>query len=313
MSRLAAESLLHGLITTSAVAAILAAGRISNAKARLRLWLLAIAGPVVFTPLAAVLAPARLSETFRDEWSLFSGSHFSYLRWHDSAVLAVIAYLLAGAGLIFFLLDGVPLLLDLARSRKRQHRLAPIPDTLIHAVARATATMGGTTPGLVVLASSYPLLSCRGWRSPRIVTSIGLLDRLNEDELDAAIAHEVAHARRRDPALGWVLMVVRGLFLFNPCVQLCARAVARELEFRADEDAAAASGGPAPVVRSLRKLVGDEHAHTYDPRPRHGFELAAIEARCRVLLEGRYGVPIPRWALPATALGLGVILFFTVA
>jgi Zn-dependent protease with chaperone function len=315
MGRLAAESILHGLIAAPAVVAILAAGGIRSAKTRLRFWLLAIACPVAFTPLIAALAPARLDDAFRDQWSLLSGSHFAFLRWRETKLSTLGAFALAAIGSLLYLRDLLPFLLDLVRSRKRGQPLAAVPDALARSVSMAAAALRTTEPKLHVLASPYPILICRGWRKPHIVTSTGLLASLSTDELDAAIAHEVAHARRRDPAFGWVLMLVRGLFLFNPFVQLCARATAHEIECRADDDAAATSGGPEPVVRSLRKLAGGRRADAPDQGPRllHGFRLAAVEARCRSLLDARRARPTPRWALPATALGLGVILFFTVA
>jgi len=315
MGRLAAESILHGLVAASAVMAILAAGGIRDAKARLRFWLLAIAFPVGFTPLIAALAPARLDDAFRDQWSLLSGSHFAFLRWRDTKVSTVGVSILAATGLLLYLRDLLPFLRDLVRSRKRGPPLTAVPDALARSVATAAAALRTPEPKLHFLDSPHPILTCRGWRRPHIVTSTGLVDRLSADELDAALAHEVAHARRHDPAFGWVLMLVRGFFIFNPSVQLCARAAVHEIECRADEDAAAANGGPEPVLRSLRKLAGGSHAEPTDHGPRllHGFRLAAVDARCRSLLDASRAGPPPRWALPATALGLGVILFFTVA
>jgi Zn-dependent protease with chaperone function len=138
---------------------------------------------------------------------------------------------------------------------------------------------------------------------------------LEPDELDAAIAHEMAHAKHRDPVLGWGLMLVRGLCFFNPAVQLAARAAVMEVERRADQSAARVVGSTQSLVNSLRKLSGSASAPTHRARTWHGFRLAAIEERCQALLREAEAAPngLSRWILPTTVIGLGVILFLTVA
>jgi len=79
MGRGAAETILHGLVAALAVMVILGAGRIRACETRLRYWLLATGCPVLLTPLYWLILPVRVGEDFRDEWSLFSGSHFSLL------------------------------------------------------------------------------------------------------------------------------------------------------------------------------------------------------------------------------------------
>ena len=138
---------------------------------------------------------------------------------------------------------------------------------------------------------------------------------LTPDELEAAVAHEMAHAKHRDPVLGWGLMLVRGLCFFSPAVQLAARAAVAEVERRADQSAARVAGSAEPVVASLRKLSGSARIPAYSARTWHGFRLAAIEERCQALLRARPADPaeLSPWILPTTAIGLGVILFLTVA
>jgi beta-lactamase regulating signal transducer with metallopeptidase domain len=125
----------------------------------------------------------------------------------------------------------------------------------------------------------------------------------------------MAHAKQRDPVLGWVLMVVRGICFFNPAVQLAARAAAREIERRADQSAARTVGSAEPVVRTMRKLSGSDSATPERALTWHGFRLAVIEQRCHALLHD----PLPdakaqsMWILAVAAIGLGVILFLTVA
>jgi Zn-dependent protease with chaperone function len=315
MGRAAAESILHGLLAALAIAAILGAGCIREPRTRLRFWLLAMAFPALFTPGCQLLFPVRGTERFRDTWALFSGERFSLLTWRGLDLGAACSLALAGTGLLLYLRDLIPFAVDVMRSHARTREVAAAPEALVRSVAATARAMQTAAPRLLVLDTRHPILTCRGLRRPIIVTSSGLLDMLAPDELDAAMAHEVAHAKRRDPAFGWVLMVARGLFFWNPSLQLCARAAVHDIERLADQSAATAAGGPDPVARGLRVLTHSASAATGTRRPGawHGFRLAAIEERRRSLAEGRNPAPLPRFALAATAIGLGVILFFTVA
>lgn len=313
MGRRAAETILHGIVAALVVMVLLRAGRIRAPETRLRFWLLAMGLPLGGTPLFWLLAPWRVGERFRDDWALFSASHLSPWACHGVEVASAVALLLALAGAALFLRDVIPFVLDFARGRARHQAVTAPSPALASAAQRAAAAVGIAVPRLTVLVSKHPILICRGLREPFIVASTGLCEMLAPDELEAAIAHEMVHARHRDPALGWGLMLVRGLCFFNPAVQLAARAAVVEIERRADQSAARIVASREAVVRSLRKLSGGDSAPA--PRTWHGFRLAAIEERCQALLREppiTPAAPSP-WILATSAIGLGVILFLSVA
>jgi Zn-dependent protease with chaperone function len=318
MGRRAAECILHGIVAAIVVMMLLRAQRIRTPQTRLRFWLLAVGFPMAVTPLFWLLAPWRVGERFRDEWALFSASHFSPWAWRDLGLAETVAWLGALAGAALFLRDVIPFVLDFARSRYTHRTVSAPSPALAGSAQRAAAALGIAEPRLRVLSSNHPILICRGLRKPIIIASTGLCELLTPDELEAAIAHEMAHAKHRDPILGWGLMVGRGLSFFNPAVQLAARAVVAEVERRADQSAARIVGGTTAVVVSLRKLSGHGRAPAHRARMWHGFQLAAIEERCQALLREEPSTPaalstFPAWILPTTAIGLGVILFLTVA
>jgi Zn-dependent protease with chaperone function len=268
--------------------------------------------PLAEAPFLWLLAPWRLDDRFRDDWALFSASHLAAWTWHGVQVASLAALLFALAGTVLFLRDGIPYVLDFVRGRATNQTVTTPAPALVIAAERAAAALGIAVPRMAVLTSKHPILICRGLRRPCIVASTGLCEMLSPDELEAAIAHEMVHARHRDPALGWGLMLVRALCFFNPAAQLAARAAVVEIERRADQSAAGIVGRKEVVARSLRKLSGIDNALV--PSTWHGFRLAAIEERCQALLDAdrvtEYTSP---WILPTTAIGLGVILFLTVA
>ncbi|SEO68174.1 Signal transducer regulating beta-lactamase production, contains metallopeptidase domain [Luteibacter sp. UNC138MFCol5.1] len=67
-----------------------------------------------------------------------------------------------------------------------------------------------------------------GFLRPTIL--LPLDERLDDDELDMALMHELAHVRRGDLVLGWVPVLARTLFFFHPLVHLATReyAICRE-------------------------------------------------------------------------------------
>ncbi|HEX7508475.1 MAG TPA: M56 family metallopeptidase [Polyangia bacterium] len=313
MGRRVAECILHGIVAASVVMMLLRVQRIRAPQTRLRFWLLAMGLPLAGTPLLWLLAPWRMGDRFRDEWALFSASHYSPWAWHGVELSTAGAWILALAGTLLFLRDVIPIVLDFARGRG--HRtVTELSPALANAAQRSAAVLGIALPRLTVLSSKYPILICQGLRNPVIVASTGLCEMLAPDELEAAMAHEMAHAKHRDPALGWGLMLVRGLCIFNPAVQLAARAAVVEIERRADQSAARTVGSTEIVAASLRKLSGSAAVPAHTARTWYGFRLAAIEERCQALLrESRTDAGLAPWILPSTAIGLGVILFLTVA
>lgn len=307
--------MVHGIVAAVVVMLLLRVQRIRAPQARLRFWLLATGLPLVATPLFWLLAPWRLGERFRDDWAVFSASHFSPWAWHGVAVATAGAWLFALAGTALFLRDVIPFVLDFGRGRGSKRTATTPSPALVSAAERAASVLRVAVPRLTLLHSQHPILICRGLRRPAIVTSTGLCAMLEPDELDAAIAHEMAHAKHRDPVLGWGLMLARGLCFFNPAVQLAARAAVMEVERRADQSAARVVGSTQSLVNSLRKLSGSASAPTHRARTWRGFRLAAIEERCQALLREAEAAPngLSRWILPTTVIGLGVILFLTVA
>ncbi len=317
MRALAAETILHGIVAAVATLAFLRLRPVHAAPIRLRFWLFALACPVVLTPFFSLLAPFRRGETFRDERAIFSGSHFAKIQWQGIHPGAALVVALALIGTALFLRDLIPFAWDVMRGRAKRNEVVAAPKALVVAVERAAAVLGVSAPRLLVEATRQPILMCRGLRRPTIVASTGLVEWLAPDELEAAVAHEMSHVARRDPALGWGLMLARGLFFFNPAIQLVARAAVQEIERRADATAAHSMGSPRPLARGLQKVIGlsGSNPNQLGASAWQDLHLHAIERRCRVLFDERAKSPgaSARWGFVALAVGLGVILFFTVA
>jgi Zn-dependent protease with chaperone function len=284
---LAAQSIAHAGVAAIASQALLRAWGVRRPDEWLALRLVALGQPLAVTPLLFFLFPGRAAEAFQDERALLVARRFEEVRVLGADAFHAGLALLAAIGAGLLLMDLVPLLRALWRPSAPP---APAPEALVRAFDAAVAPLGRRAPRLRFLELSSPAVFCAGVRRTEVVVSRGALELLDGEELAAALAHEVAHLARRDPALSWGLMAARALLFFNPVAQLLARVIARDAERRAD----AAVGGRSRIAlaSALLKLhrVAEQGAL---PRPRSA-RVGETVARRNLPLAGVLAAPLRR-------------------
>jgi len=87
---------------------------------------------------------------------------------------------------------------------------------------------------VLVIPSRRAHAFCLGFLRPRVVISDGLLGILSERELRSVIAHELHHARRRDPLRRALIKALCDGFWFIPALRDTARTYAEISELAAD-------------------------------------------------------------------------------
>jgi Zn-dependent protease with chaperone function len=254
--------MLHAAVAVLLVEALLRAWRVGDARERLRLRLLALGAPLIWLPILFLLAPGRSNASFAAHRALFAGERWNMVSAGGSGLGDLFLLLAAGLGSALFLRDGLPPLRDLLRGGSA--RPSPGPwQPAVGAVERLAATqaarLGTRPPGVRLVRANGPVLLCEGVRHPTLVVSASTLSQLSSDELEAAVAHEVAHAMFRDPAWGVALFAVRSLLFFNPAVQWLARAMVDDIERRADQAAARTTGMAEPLARVVAKMFLETH------------------------------------------------------
>jgi Zn-dependent protease with chaperone function len=100
-----------------------------------------------------------------------------------------------------------------------------------------------------------------GRRHPVIVLDGELVARLDEDELEGVLAHELAHVRRRDNIVAGLLGTVRDLAFFVPGIGWAVRQLHRERELAADQVAVSATGRPGALASGLLKVLEGNADH----------------------------------------------------
>jgi beta-lactamase regulating signal transducer with metallopeptidase domain len=106
-------------------------------------------------------------------------------------------------------------------------------------VARAArnAQLAGEVSGVKMLSSqSISEPGVFGVFRPVLLLPSGIEERLSRAQLEAVIAHEVAHVRRRDNLMGAIHMGVEALFWFYPLVWWIGARLVDERELACDEE-----------------------------------------------------------------------------
>lgn len=91
------------------------------------------------------------------------------------------------------------------------------------------------------------------WR-PVLLLPRGITERLTEDQMEAIVAHELCHVRRRDNLVAAIHMVVEALFWFHPLVWWIGARMIAERERACDEEVLRLGKQPEVYAESILKV-----------------------------------------------------------
>ncbi|HVL64516.1 MAG TPA: M56 family metallopeptidase [Actinomycetota bacterium] len=210
-------------------------------------------------PELAVLRPAR--EVFRHG----TADLLHLLYFHDGD--AVTPYVAWGTARNWVLLVGLGfsslMLLRRALGMLLVHRLvrrcrtpAPAERAEIRRVLSPLARRAGLArePEVLFLPPGAGGVFAVGSVRPRILIAESLRRELEPEEIEAVLAHEVAHVSARDIRVVFLAGVLRDMVAWNPLAHLAFRKLVSDRESEADRRAAAMTGKPLAVASSLLKM-----------------------------------------------------------
>jgi Zn-dependent protease with chaperone function len=93
-----------------------------------------------------------------------------------------------------------------------------------------------------------------GTRKARILVSEDLIEILDEEELTAILAHEIAHVAARDVPVVFTAGLMRDMVAWNPLAHLAYRKLTHDRELEADKRAASITSNPLSVASGLLKM-----------------------------------------------------------
>ncbi|MGM0574268.1 MAG: M48 family metalloprotease [Myxococcota bacterium] len=176
--------------------------------------------------------------------------------------VTVAGLVLVGGTLIAFLVQEVrPLLARRRRHGRPPRRRDPALERVLQDVLDRFRAAGVRLPPghrlrAIRLDTDERIAALEGIVEPAVVISRGLLDVLEDRELEAIIAHEVAHhvqGGNRRMVIAWIARAVQAL---NPAALVIFRMLVEAREVAADALAASVTGKPATLASVLLALHG---------------------------------------------------------
>ncbi|HEV3472943.1 MAG TPA: M56 family metallopeptidase [Actinomycetota bacterium] len=147
-------------------------------------------------------------------------------------------------------------------------------------VGRLSSSIGlGRDPQVLVMPEGVSGAFAVGARQARILVSEDLISGLDEHELEAILAHEIAHIDAHDIGLTFGAGFLRDLVAWNPVAHVAFRKLMADRELEADRRAADMTGDPLAVASGLVKAC---ELRRLMPRRRRRLALAFLGNSSRV-------------------------------
>lgn len=140
---------------------------------------------------------------------------------------------------------------QIARIRRRGR---PADELILTALERLSSRMGIGRRARVLISEWTGSPCLVGWLQPVILLPISALSGLTPQQLDAVLAHELAHIRRHDYLVNWLQMIIETLLFYHPAVWWISRRIRQERELCCDDLAIAASRDAVCYARALTAL-----------------------------------------------------------
>ena len=157
-------------------------------------------------------------------------------------------------------LAGVVLLLSRvaagwSRVKRLQTAALASPASPWHAACRRIAQrLGLPAVPHVVESGLVEVPTVLGWMRPVIVLPIAALANLTPNQVEAILAHELAHIRRHDYAINVLQTVAETLLFYHPCVWWVSARIRAEREHCCDDVAIGVCGDAVHYVDALVEL-----------------------------------------------------------
>jgi beta-lactamase regulating signal transducer with metallopeptidase domain len=140
--------------------------------------------------------------------------------------------------------------------RLRSHRTTTPPAALVDLAHRLQRRLHIARPVRFVQSAMIDVPTVIGWLKPVVLMPASALSALSPEQLEAIIAHELAHIRRHDYLVNLLQTAVETLLFYHPAVWWLSHRIRVEREHCCDDLAVSLCGDPVTYARALADLEG---------------------------------------------------------
>jgi HEAT repeat protein/beta-lactamase regulating signal transducer with metallopeptidase domain len=193
---------------------------------------------------------------------------------------------------------SVRLLGGFLRARQLTHQgTSAVPEVWRHTLARLARRLGITAEVRILQSALVVVPVVIGWLRPVILLPGTVFTGLTPQQLEAILAHELAHIRRHDYLVNLVQAAIETVLFYHPAVWWVSRRLRAEREHCCDDLAVAACGdahGYATALVDMERLRGAALAFALGA----GGSGGSLVTRVRRLLAPPFAraETAPRWA-----------------
>jgi beta-lactamase regulating signal transducer with metallopeptidase domain len=180
----------------------------------------------------------------------------------------------------------------------------PVPEAWRQALARLATQLRVSRPVRLLASALIQVPAVIGWWRPVILIPVSVLagGGLTPLQLDALLAHELAHVRRHDYLVNLLQSVIETLLFYHPAVWWVSARVREEREHCCDDLAVAACGDVRVYATAL---LGMEQLRAA-PELALGASGGSLLGRVRRLVLPPAGDAFPRWLAGVVGVGLAL-------
>jgi len=256
-------ALLHfvwqGLAIALLLRLVLAAMRDNSPRLRYTVCCIALAVMSVLPLITAVVAYQATELAPRDTIpftnSLESASRSAYAAFslfpHWRTVLETWALPVWCVGVLIF---AIRLLYSSGHIAKLRRSGEPVDSAFAETAADLANRMGIVRPARVLLSALTDGPSVVGWLRPVILFPPAALMNLSASQLEAVLAHELAHIRRHDYLANLLQTIAETLFFYQPAIWWVSSRIRDERELCCDDIVVETCGDPVGYARALTQL-----------------------------------------------------------
>ncbi len=211
-------------------------------------------------PVAPPAAPADMDALDLSGWEPVAyaagvKAHEPVSPWSMADVLFMLW--LIGVALVL----GVLLLINLSLALRLRRRPAINDPGLIELINICKREMGVKRAVTLVTFAGVKSPALTGYFRPKLLVPPGLLDDLPREELRFILLHELAHVKKHDIAVNWLLIALSAAHWFNPLVWFAFSRLRADRELARDAMVLRAAGADASqaygqtIIRILERLT----------------------------------------------------------